>query len=1267
MSQSGKVLHLYVECPDVLPHSQRSSVLSSPDLSPRNHRRTPGGRRSSPASSSSSRGSVGVDSSAYFHREDVLPDTFEDLLQVLTCSSASQSHPCSSDEYPDPSRELSNLPPTAFGWVTTPSTPTFHRRSCGMQESTGQERKTSLVTFGYIEKANVHVMGGGHHSQWRNESRREEPFLPPHLRKQVSDPLASRSQVRQGEPCPVHPSTNHSSPFLHRDVVARDATYRALEEFGSPELRRRFAGRGRDNRSPTLPRHHGLPSCRSWAGSPVPPRSTLTLPSDTQRRDLDGGLCQNSADGLARSPAFDHLSGQIAFSSRQSQRSCFSGRSSPSRFQSPQPADIQHDISRSRPAHATAKTSSTFSNDGVFLGRRTPSPAPSPTGSWRSLSPSVGESLLVKCQLHSGLGEDLSSDLLRENNEQPQLRSESVSPVMTGKGLGSPGTSHPPVVTPQEKRSSNASRHMPRFHPADPTGERRASRLESSHRDCSHSPEVSVHSQQQLRRTSPVLDRLEVCHEKSRGFAPRPTEESLRKQAEDKARQDQCRLGGGLSRTRRDLGKIGGTSARSSGGATGSSGRGNVSPDSWIRSGCNPGQSSAASPSSRSQKIARAKWDFLFGAEKRESHSKKDLLDASSAPPRPAPAESASQRRGQESRRHRRVPRLEVEPLASDAGGSADKTGRVRRSVKYSETDLDRVPPRCYRETDLDEAMRAEVAEEDPADASPSSRSGEGEVASEEEDEDAAASRPGAASRPKADSRRRDGFGLLPEGTSAANAPSSDGRLDSFSRHFESVMEGDGTRGSSCGSLDSVDLLTSGSAPVFTFDLPTLSPEIQSQICESAKNIIRLSLAPPSPPGAPVPSRAFRSETSEDQKEPGRRSALKVALAHGAWREHTANYPPKPLYPEANDAAKRLAERLRRLQGLTKSDVASHLSKNNEFSRMVAEEYLGQFDFGGLPVDRALRTFLSGITLVGESQERERVLAHFSRRYVGCNPEWRGAEDAIHTLTCALMLLNVDLHGNNVGERMSRGQFVANLRGLNDGKDFPKDLLKMLYASIKKDKLQWPADEEEEEEVRTSTSELADGRTDSASYALKRAGIGRNRTADGELYKSGFLVRKVHADADGKRSRARTCVRGSRASTRWRPRSRPRPSRPPSALRSASVAPCCRDPKPNCRRRSRPPRTRPASGRRPPSWTGWSAAGRDAESKVASRTSRKRGASIWSSRKPVTAPTPPCYVPGCPPARRTRRPSRRGSSVATASGGRPRKRTGRRRRAVANV
>lgn len=79
--------------------------------------------------------------------------------------------------------------------------------------------------------------------------------------------------------------------------------------------------------------------------------------------------------------------------------------------------------------------------------------------------------------------------------------------------------------------------------------------------------------------------------------------------------------------------------------------------------------------------------------------------------------------------------------------------------------------------------------------------------------------------------------------------------------------------------------------------------------------------------------------------------------------------------------------RLYALDGFQKSDVSRHLSKNNEFSRTVAEEYLKHFDFEGAALDVALRRFLSAFQLTGESSERDRVLVHFSRRYLQSNPD----------------------------------------------------------------------------------------------------------------------------------------------------------------------------------------------------------------------------------------------------------------------------------------
>lgn len=359
--------HLMLQCPDILPHSQRSSTRSSPspsrspDLSLDAQYHNGGANHTLPSSKSSSRHSVSFQlqnpDSTGSHQQDVLYDTFDQLLHVLSPGMTSPGHHNSQGPV----------------WLNVPSTPTSNRRSVDVPRM-DEEGKSSVVTFGYIEKANIHNMGGRRTSVCHSESdRMEGQALPAHLRKRLSDPVWYNGQPEKGDaypyhPCPSRKQSPRDSPHLQRatlDAVARQATYKALEEFGSPELRRRFASHGLENCSPSLPRHYQSPRCRSLGGSPVMPRSTLTLPSKAQHLELDRGVSRSSVNRLPRSPATDHLCAHAGYSSHsgapastlhshgfpQSQQRPWLGDESPrlpSKFYPPLPAgkptDIQHEF-----------------------------------------------------------------------------------------------------------------------------------------------------------------------------------------------------------------------------------------------------------------------------------------------------------------------------------------------------------------------------------------------------------------------------------------------------------------------------------------------------------------------------------------------------------------------------------------------------------------------------------------------------------------------------------------------------------------------------------------------------------------------------------------------------------------------------------------------------------------------------------------------------------------------------------------------------------
>uniref|UniRef100_A0A4W3IS27 Pleckstrin and Sec7 domain containing 3, like n=1 Tax=Callorhinchus milii TaxID=7868 RepID=A0A4W3IS27_CALMI len=364
---------------------------------------------------------------------------------------------------------------------------------------------------------------------------------------------------------------------------------------------------------------------------------------------------------------------------------------------------------------------------------------------------------------------------------------------------------------------------------------------------------------------------------------------------------------------------------------------------------------------------------------------------------------------------------------------------------------------------------------------------------------------------------------------------------DIFSSQFETIMESQFLKATWYNSLDSLDMIsTDESESSFSFEMP-LTPLIQQRIKESSQFLERGGILEGSASEV-LETSGYLERRAEGTEGRPREASLTVLRF---WGESAFNYKAGKRKVEFEmgsteqleqhsseavsnghksdlEAARRLAKRLYNLEGFKRSDVARHLGKNNEFSRLVAEEYLRYFDFTGMTLDQSLRNFLKAFALMGETQERERVLIHFSNRYYQCNQGMIPSQDGIHCLTCALMLLNTDLHGHNIGKKMSCQDFITNLDGLNEGKDFPKELLKPLYNSIKNEKLEWAINEEE---LRKSLSELANDKTDSAgSRTSNRIGSSSNpfldipRDPNAKTYKTGFLSRKIHADMDGKKT-----------------------------------------------------------------------------------------------------------------------------------------------------
>ncbi|XP_010183959.1 PREDICTED: PH and SEC7 domain-containing protein 1-like, partial [Mesitornis unicolor] len=281
-----------------------------------------------------------------------------------------------------------------------------------------------------------------------------------------------------------------------------------------------------------------------------------------------------------------------------------------------------------------------------------------------------------------------------------------------------------------------------------------------------------------------------------------------------------------------------------------------------------PRQSSA-----HAQRIAKAKWEFFYGSldTSKTGSSAPDSTSLAEPPKKPIrmlPTEPPGSM-PEHSLSHVEV-EIEMSPPRGQKLGSCE-TGIIRRTVKYSETDLDTVPLRCYRETNIDDILaekeevdsaiesqkdsesnpsfggtpgrRNSTPEEPPTQGTGCPKDGLRDRDADEDDEVFEATR-------KENKERimdRDTKGMLksPVPFLLGHSLSKDG-MDSFSKHFESIMESHRAKGTSYTSLDSIDILSSPArthGTFFTFDLPTLTSEIQGQIRDSAK-LIEENFAP---------------------------------------------------------------------------------------------------------------------------------------------------------------------------------------------------------------------------------------------------------------------------------------------------------------------------------------------------------------------------------------------------------------------------------------
>ncbi|KAH7335903.1 hypothetical protein B0J17DRAFT_719566 [Rhizoctonia solani] len=112
---------------------------------------------------------------------------------------------------------------------------------------------------------------------------------------------------------------------------------------------------------------------------------------------------------------------------------------------------------------------------------------------------------------------------------------------------------------------------------------------------------------------------------------------------------------------------------------------------------------------------------------------------------------------------------------------------------------------------------------------------------------------------------------------------------------------------------------------------------------------------------------------------------------------------------------------------LVKEKIAEWLGSTPAINKIALRYYMDYFDFTMMRLDAAFRHLCTKLYLKAETQQVDRILEEFSRRFWDCN---RGSVYAspsiVHAISYSLLLLNTDLHIAELSSHMSKNQFVRN-------------------------------------------------------------------------------------------------------------------------------------------------------------------------------------------------------------------------------------------------
>ncbi|SPO19792.1 uncharacterized protein UTRI_00184_B [Ustilago trichophora] len=147
--------------------------------------------------------------------------------------------------------------------------------------------------------------------------------------------------------------------------------------------------------------------------------------------------------------------------------------------------------------------------------------------------------------------------------------------------------------------------------------------------------------------------------------------------------------------------------------------------------------------------------------------------------------------------------------------------------------------------------------------------------------------------------------------------------------------------------------------------------------------------------------------------------------------------------PYDDEDAPEYAERI--ASTAPKTQIAAILASSPDaFYVDALHHFMTRFWFNGLPLDIALRKLLMDLHLPKETQQIDRVMEAFAKRYNECNGGLFASDDQPYILSFSLMMLHTDAFNKNAKNKMTKVDYLRN----TGSSGVPTEILEYLYDNL---------------------------------------------------------------------------------------------------------------------------------------------------------------------------------------------------------------------------